>query len=88
MEKFPILCTLSAVIVFLGAALGAAGVQTEKKDSLPFGSHSVEMVQESAAFAGIIAPALQQLDLSRGTANAPYLAMESVPIRGELLISF
>ncbi len=101
MDKFPILCTLSALLVFLGAAVSVAGVQTVKKSGLPFGLNSVEQVQRSVDFASMTstlnheAVMFGQLDLPRGgnVSRAPEIGLvpqaeNSVAISGNLLVSF
>ncbi len=92
MEKFPILCTLSALIVFLGAAIGAAGVQTGKTNNLPFGSNSVEQIQKSVPLMNVLAGHRQDVKVF-GKFNVPeegrvLRAGTSVIISGDLLVSF
>ena len=94
MEKFSLLCTLSALIVFLGAAIGAAGVQTGKSNSLPFGMNSVEQIQTSASFNKSVSVALSQGLSGSGRLDVPSeiklasRAKSSVPINGDILVSF
>ena len=102
MEKFPILCTLSAVLVFLGATMGVAGVQTVKKNDLPFGLNSAEQLQSSAAIASVDAMALRQDVPAIGRLDLPYggkwirsaegglasRSVDAVEISGDLLVSF
>ena len=91
MEKFPILCMVSALLVFLSATVGAAGVQTVKKNDLPFGMNSVERVQRDVRQIGMSAVQIdpsfsaqtsrrQGMNLARG--ETP------VEISGDLLVSF
>lgn len=95
MEKFPILCTLSAVLVFLGATLGVAGVQTVKKNDQPFGLNSVEQIQRSVELLASNAAALHQdspvvRQLASRTSEVALAgrAASAVQISGELLVSF
>ena len=95
MEKFPILCTLSALVVFFGAAASAAGVQTGKSNTIPFGSNSVGQIQRMAESLGQDLAAFGKLALpgSKGivVAPAPGVASRdgtSVRISGDLLVSF
>ena len=93
MEKFPILCTLSALIVFLGAAIGAAGVQTGKSNNLPFGSNSVEHIRSSARFMKVLSGRGQDVTAFRKFEVSPTLKLAShaenpVKISGDLLVSF
>ena len=101
MEKFPILCTLSALIVFLGAAIGAAGVKTGVSNDLPFGFDSAKQIenragvvktasvkrQDATAFIGMDLPkSVEQLrDAGGGLLER---GGEPVEISGDLLVSF
>ena len=82
MEKFPILCTLSALIVFLGAAISTASVQTGKSKNLPFGSNSVEQIQSSARWMKVASERTQE-----SAALVDY-AENPVTITGDILVSF
>ncbi len=101
MEKFPILCTLSAMVVFLGAVLGVAGVQTVKKNDLPFGLNSVEQIQSKSGFRSVASTlrqdvaAFRQLDLSasqviKPSAERAFASRDATPVQisGDLLVSF
>ncbi len=86
MEKFPILCTLSALIVFFGAAISAVGVQTGKTNNPPLGFSIVEQMP-SREFQG--APIAKLLDIPRDVElKLATRDSSSVEIRGDLLVSF
>ena len=82
MEKFPILCTLSALIVFLGAAIGTASVQSGKSKNLPFGLNSVEQIQSSARWTRVASERVQEKAVLANYAENP------VTITGDILVSF
>ena len=101
MEKFPILCTLSAMVVFFGAVLGVAGVQTVKKNDLPFGMNSVEQIQSKPGFVSMASvlrqdvAAFQALDISQKRGMQPglegtFASRDATPVEisGDLLVSF
>ncbi len=86
MEKFPILCTLSALIVFLGAAISAVGVQAGKSNNPPLGFSIVEQMPSRVLQGAQISNVLdvpREVELKLVARDS-----SSVEIRGDLLVSF
>ena len=89
------------MVVFLGAVLGVAGVQTGKKNDLPFGLNSVEQIQSKSGPGSMVSTLRQDVDVFRALdlsqkremqlgGEGMFASRDATPVEisGDLLVSF